>query len=151
MFKIQFNFDPETSEITNLRVTEVGKIPENPIITVESNKLVLSNDAVALLDAVPNDRIAINYYTVSPEETFPVIGKAELFTDANGGNRLTKSNTVSCRGAQRDILLEYGKFFKLEPFNKYFKMVPIKEESSNDSLAEEEQDLENLKEEMLLN
>lgn len=152
MFKIQFNFDPETSEVTNLRVTEVGKSPENPIVTVDNNKITLSKDAALLMDVVPNDRITINYYTVSPEETFPVIGKSELFTDANGGNRLTKSNTVSCRGSQRDILLEYGKLFKLEPFKTYFKMVPIPAtETSNDSLAEEERDLENLKEEILIN
>ena len=56
------------------------------------------------------------------EETFPVIGKSELFTDSTGGNRLTKSNTVSFRGTQREILLEYGKSFKLEPFKSYFKM-----------------------------
>ena len=87
----------------------------------------------------------MSYYTVSPEETFPVIGKSELFTDSNGGNRLTKSNTVSFRGTQREILLEYGKSFKLEPFKSYFKMVKLEEESDNDNLGDEELDLENLK------
>lgn len=46
---------------------------------------------------------------------------------------------------QEDILLEYGKFFKIEPFNKYFKMVKIEEVVENTNLNEEEQDLSNLK------
>lgn len=145
MFNIQFNFNPENSEITNLRVTEINK-EINAIITVEDNKLKLSKDAVELLNVFPNDRITVNYYTVSSEETFPVIGKSELFTDNSSGNRLTKSNTVSFRGQQKDVLLGYGKNFKLEPFKNYFKMVKIEGISENDDLLEEELDLENLQE-----
>lgn len=145
MFSIQFDFDPETSEITNLRVVKVGEQVDDAIVTLADNKLVLSKSAQLLLGVIPNDRITVSYYTVSPEETFPVIGKSELFTDSNGGNRLTKSNTVSFRGTQREILLEYGKSFKLEPFKSYFKMVKLEEESDNDNLGDEELDLENLK------
>lgn len=145
MFNIQFDFDPETSEITNLRVVKVGEQVDDAIVTLDDNKLVLSKSARLLLGVIPNDRITVSYYTVSPEETFPVIGKSELFTDSNGGNRLTKSNTVSFRGTQREILLEYGKSFKLEPFKSYFKMVKLEEESDNDNLSDEELDLENLK------
>lgn len=145
MFSIQFDFNPETSEITNLRVVKVGEQVDDAIVTLADNKLVLSKSAQLLLGVIPNDRITVSYYTVSPEETFPVIGKSELFTDSNGGNRLTKSNTVSFRGTQREILLEYGKSFKLEPFKSYFKMVKLEEESDNDNLEDEELDLENLK------
>lgn len=145
MFSIQFDFDPGTSEITNLRVVKVGEQVDDAIVTLADNKLVLSKSAQLLLGVIPNDRITVSYYTVSPEETFPVIGKSELFTDSNGGNRLTKSNTVSFRGTQREILLEYGKSFKLEPFKSYFKMVKLEEESDNDNLEDEELDLENLK------
>lgn len=145
MFSIQFDFDPETSEITNLRVVKVGEQVDDAIVTLDDNKLTLSKSAQLLLGVIPNDRITVSYYTVSPEETFPVIGKSELFTDSNGGNRLTKSNTVSFRGTQREILLEYGKSFKLEPFKSYFKMVKLEEESDNDNLGDEELDLENLK------
>lgn len=145
MFSIQFDFDPETSEITNLRVVKVGEQVDDAIVTLDDNKLTLSKSAQLLLGVIPNDRITVSYYTVSPEETFPVIGKSELFTDSNGGNRLTKSNTVSFRGTQREILLEYGKSFKLEPFKSYFKMVKLEEESDNDNLEDEELDLKNLK------
>lgn len=144
MFNIQFNFDPESSKITNLKVVKVN-IPKNdPIVSVDDNKLILSKDATELIQAVAGDRITVNYWTQDSETTFPVIGKSEVFSDKDGGNRLTKSNTVSFRGSQRDILLEYGKFFKLEPFNKYYKMVSISEVTENDDLVEEEQDLNNL-------
>lgn len=115
------------------------------MIVVENNKLILSKDDVALLGAKADDRIAVNYYTVNSELTFPVIGKSECFTDKTDGNRLTKSNTVSFRGSQNEILSMYGTRFTLEPFKSYFKMVPVIEETENDTLSEEASDLENLK------
>ena len=117
----------------------------NAIVSIENNKLVFSDEALILMDANPGDRISIEYYTVDSEETFPVIGKSELFTDKTGGNRLTKSNTVSFRGIQREILLEYGEQFELEKFNNYFKMTKIEKIPENDDLREEESDLEKLK------
>ena len=148
MLHIQFDFNPITSEVSNLVVksTEINK--DDATVIVQDNKLQLSESAVNMIGASCGDRVTVNYYTVDQEETFPVMGKSELFTDSTGGNRLTKSNTVSFRGSQRDILLEYGKFFRLEPFKKYFRMVKIEEDSTNTSLKEEELDLENLKEEI---
>ena len=68
----------------------------------------------------------------------------EVFTDKDGGNRLTQTNTVSFRGRQRDTLLIYGDQFSLEEFKDgMFKLVPIK--SVNDEtqvLNEAEEDLE---------
>ena len=123
--------------ITNYNVDEAT-------VTVADNKLVLSKEAVKALGGVAGDRITINYWTVDSETTFPVIGKSECFGDSTGGNRLTKSNTVSFRGTQRDILLEYGSFFKLIRFNNYFKMEKVEVISENDLLEEEERDLANL-------
>ena len=117
MFNIQFNFNPETQEIINLRVIDLDK-EINPIVKIEDNKLIMSSDAAILLQAFAGDRITINYYAVSPEETFPVIGKSELFTDSTGGCKLTKNNTILFKGNQRKTLMEYGDFFRLEPFKK---------------------------------
>ena len=144
MFNIQFNFDPETQEIQNLRVINLKKDLEL-FVKIEDNKLVLTQDAINVLGAFPGDRITVNYYAVSPEETFPVIAKSELFTDQTGGCKLTKSNTVSFKGNQRQTLMEYGNFFKLEPFKKWFKMIPIGGLENNFNLEEEEIDLENLR------
>jgi hypothetical protein len=112
-------------------------------VTIDQNKLILSQEAIKALNASPGDRIAINYWTVNSWETFPLIGKAEMFSDSEGGNRLTKSKTVSFRGNQRDILKEYGTLFRVIPFNNYYKLEPIKIEEV-DNFQEEKQDLENL-------
>ena len=133
------------NSIQNINLQEIEDYKRETLtVTVESNKLRLSEEAVKLLDAVAGDRIAINYWTQNSECTFPVIGKSEVFTDKNDGNRLTKSNTVSFRGIQNEILLEYGEFFKLEPFKEFFKMVPITKPTDNDDLSEEESDLKKL-------
>ena len=141
---MQFNFKLETSKTPNLETTVVEYNVDEATVTVADNKLVLSKEAVKALGGVAGDRITINYWTVDSETTFPVIGKSECFGDSTGGNRLTKSNTVSFRGMQRDILLEYGSFFKLIRFNNYFKMEKVEVISENDLLEEEERDLANL-------
>lgn len=115
----------------------------NAIVEVGDNKLILSKDAVKALDAKAKDRIAVNYWTIDCETTFPLIGRSESFTDPTDGNKLTKSNTVSFRGEQRQILLRYGSNFKLERFKDYFKLVPISGERDC-SLSEEEDALEKL-------
>lgn len=113
-------------------------------VDVADNKLVLSKEAVKALDSTAGDRIAINYWTVNSSETFPVIGKASCFSDSTDGNRLTKSNTVSYRGVQRNVLLEYGKKFYITPFNNYFKMCAIEEKIEDVDFSEELNDLNKL-------
>ena len=132
----------QASGLKDITITDYNV--DEATVTVADNKLILSKEAVKALGGVAGDRIAINYWTVDNETTFPVIGKSECFGDSTGGNRLTKSNTVSFRGVQRDILLEYGSFFKLVRFNNYFKMEKVDVISENDLLEEEERDLANL-------
>ena len=141
---LNIEIKPLTQVSGSKDITVVDYNVDEATVTVADNKLILSKEAVKALDGVAGDRIVINYWTVDSATTFPVIGKAECFGDAAGGNRLTKSNTVSFRGMQRDILLEYGSFFKLVRFNNYFKMEKVEVTSENDSLEEEERDLANL-------
>ena len=142
MLNIEVKPLTQAGGLKDITITEYNV--DEATITVADNKLVLSKEAVKALGGVAGDRIAVNYWTVDNETTFPVIGKSECFGDSTGGNRLTKSNTVSFRGVQRDILLEYGSFFKLIRFNNYFKMEKVEVISENDLLEEEERDLANL-------
>lgn len=145
MFTISFDFDETTKKITNLKVVSIDKsLPTSDnYIEVQDNKLKFGKEAISLLEANPGDRIQVNYWTVNNQETFPVIGKSAIFTDMTGGNALTKSDTVSFRGNQRTVLLEYGNLFKLEPFKSgMFKLVPI--ESEIDNLEQEKKELDNL-------
>ena len=142
MLNIEVKPLTQVNSLKDITITDYNV--DEATVTVADNKLVLSKEAVKALGGVAGDRIAINYWTVDNETTFPVIGKSECFGDPTGGNRLTKSNTVSFRGMQRDILLEYGSFFKLIRFNNYFKMEKVDVISENDLLEEEERDLANL-------
>lgn len=147
MFKISFDFDETTKKISNIKVVseEIKEVDlSNPVMLVLDNKLKLSDSAINLLNAKANDRIAINYWMVNNEETFPVIGKSEVFTDPDGGNRLTQTNTVSFRGKQRETLLMYGDQFKLEEFKDgMFKLVSITSiNDEEETIVEAEQELE---------
>lgn len=95
-------------------------------LAVLENKLMLSQEAVDILEASAGDRISINYVQVTNQETFPVIGKSEVFGDPNAGNKLTKSHTVSFRGVQSTMLHQFGDNFELQMYkNKMYKLIKI--------------------------
>lgn len=123
--RVIFTYDvnPETGEMILLSKDEVTvdtttkkststKTDNNtePLVTLDSNKLVLTQGATDLLKVFEDCRIDIRY----TKDGKPIIGTNKSFGD-NGGNRLTKSNTVSYRGSANTKLSEYGKIFKLEP------------------------------------
>ena len=159
MLKISFDFDDTTKKVSNLTVTNSTSVTVKrdttgkAIVEVTANKLIISDTALAFLDANPEDRISINYFQESKEKTFPVIAKSEYFTDKKAGNKLTKSNTVSFRGNQRTILLEYGTVFELQPFKEHiFKLVPLNDSDSeivSEELKDEEIELEDIANEII--
>ena len=127
MINISFNYNEDTNTIDNIVIRNYKSFPKEvePIVEVKENKLVLSPKAISVLQSVHGDRISINYVQDGNELTFPIIGKSSVFADQDSGNRLTKSNTVSFRGFQRDLLLKYGTIFILEEFrDNIFRLVP---------------------------
>ena len=147
MYTISFNFDDKTKSISNVKIIDITPTSiDDTVIQIVDNKLVLSKAAIETLGAVAGDRIAINYWQ-EKDDIIPLIGKSENFTDSNGGNRLTKSNTVSFRGVQRELLLEHGSMFTLEEFKEnIFKLNPVKEntDDKDDELQDEKSDLKDL-------
>jgi len=91
-----------------------SKIQENPepILTLEDNKYILTTGAVELLGVEAGDKIDIKFQKIG-KQTIPVIGSDEAF-GTKGGNKLTKTNTVSCRGKANDELSAFGTEFTLE-------------------------------------
>ena len=91
-----------------------SKIVENPnpILTLEENKYCLTTGAVDLLGVEPGDKIDIKFQKIG-KQTIPVIGSDEVF-GTKGGNKLTKTNTVSCRGKANEELSAFGTEFELE-------------------------------------
>jgi hypothetical protein len=127
MINISFNYNEDTNTIDNIVIRNYKSFPKEvePIVEVKENKLVLSPKAISMLQSVHGDRVSINYVQDGNELTFPIIGKSSVFADQDSGNRLTKSNTVSFRGFQRDLLLKYGTIFILEEFrDNIFRLVP---------------------------
>lgn len=141
MLNISFDFDPVTQKVTNVIIKDTeGKTVKpktkksstidssKPLLVVADNKLILNDPLTSALNAEAGDRISINYYTVNNQETFPLIGRSDVFADPQSGNKLTKSNTVCFRGNQRTILLEYGEEFTIEEFKPgMFKLISQKD------------------------
>ena len=153
MLKISFNFDEKSQQVTGLKVENyTPKIKEinAPVsdydLEVQENKLKLSRIALEKLNAKPDDRISVQYWSEGVGKSVPIIGKAEVFTDRNDGNRLTKASTVSFRGEKRSTLIQFGAFFTLEEFKEgIWKLVPVETVTETDnSLKQEEDDAEAL-------
>ena len=121
---IVFDFDPETGEYTPVsreiinegetgaKKTETkstskkkskSSLPDSkePLIVLEDNKYILNEAAAEALGVSPDDRIDIKYEK-----------QGKLL---KGGNKLTNSLTVSCRGKANETLSEYGSQFTLVP------------------------------------
>lgn len=124
-----YNVDENTGEITFIGKEEITvdtatstkrqakpvKVEANiePLITLDSNKLILTTGAVDMMKICPDCRVDIKYKK-KDKVSVPVIGTDTAF-GTKGGNKLTKTNTVSFRGSANDKLAEYGSVFKLEP------------------------------------
>ena len=102
----------EKKSSTKKTSTKVDANPD-PIITLDPNKLILTQGAVDLLQVCPDCRIDIKYKK-KDKTTVPVIGTDSAF-GTKSGNKLTKTNTVSYRGAANEKLSTYGTTFTLEP------------------------------------
>lgn len=128
---LTLDIDPNTHEVTIVK-QEVAKEKikkynpksnnkssdntSTPIITLESNKYILNQAACDMLNVSYEDRLEIKYKKIGTL-IFPVIGKNACF-GTQGGNKLTKSLTVSYRGENNKTLSEYGDSFILNPYNE---------------------------------
>ena len=118
MLKISFDFDEITQKVSNVKVitSESKTTTKQYDVEVDENKLNLTPSAVDKLGAVAGDRIAINYWTVDNQTTYPIISKADVFTDGSDGNKITKKGTISFKGQQRTSLLKFGSLFTFSEF-----------------------------------
>lgn len=124
---ITFDYNPETNEYTPLKQeivkegtkkkTETVEAPDTsePQIVLSDKKYVLNQAAADLLGVEWEDRLEIKYQMVDKLQ-FPIIGKNTAW-GSTGGNKLTKTLSVSCRGQANEVLSEYGDTFTLSPWN----------------------------------
>lgn len=86
---------------------------KEPKLVLEENKYRLNNAAVTLMGLDENSKLVIKYEE-SKSGSIPVIGTNTAF-GISSGNKLTKSNTVACRGSNHDELSKHGTEFILVP------------------------------------
>lgn len=101
-----------TKSTTKASTAKADANPD-PIITLDPNKLVLTQGAVDLLQVCADCRVDIKYKK-KDKRAVPIIGTDSAF-GTKSGNKLTKSNTVSYRGASNEKLAAFGTTFRLEP------------------------------------
>ena len=135
----------DTAASSTKKAASAAKVDNNtdPIVTLEPNKLVLTQGAVDLLEVCADCRIDIKY-TKKDKKAVPIIGTDAAF-GTKAGNKLTKSNTVSYRGANNDKLSSYGTTFTLEPTkNKgiYFMIGDAVQEEGPQELVDIESELD---------
>lgn len=82
-----------------------------PQLILEDNKYCLNAAAVELMQVGPDSKLDIKYEKRG-NQMIPVIGTDEAF-GTKGGNKLTKSNTVACRGSKNEELSKYGTEFTI--------------------------------------
>lgn len=117
-----------------------------PVIEIGDKKLILSPLTIQILNAKPGDKLCINYIQHNNHETFPVIGKAEVFVDPENGQKLTKSDTMSFRGNQMDMLSQFGDLFRLELYkNNMYKLTSINEIDLLENNEDFKEELNNFK------
>lgn len=86
---------------------------EEPKLILEENKYRLTSAAVSLMGLDEDSKLVIKYEE-GKSGSVPVIGTNTAF-GISSGNKLTKSNTVACRGGNRDELAKHGTEFTLVP------------------------------------
>lgn len=86
---------------------------EEPKLILEENKYRLTNAAVSLMKLNEDSKLVIKYED-SKSGSIPIIGTNTAF-GISSGNKLTKSNTVACRGGNREELAKHGTEFTLVP------------------------------------
>lgn len=150
---ITFEYDPTTDTIKNLKCDAEGlvkktraKKEEKEIVIeneakviLEENKLVLNNKAILDMGLNTGDRIMV-IWNKTGKLLLPYIGTDEMF-EQQGGNKLTKSGTVSYRGAQNAVLADYGTEFTLKLEKDRWRLIPIREKEVAEVEEEEEEDV----------
>lgn len=122
----------DTAKKTSSSKTLGGDVPK---LVLESNKYALNEAACKLLKVEAGTTLYINY-PKKDGKYVPVIGASEAF-GVKSGNKLTKSLTVSYRGAANEKLAEFGtnfEFIESEREGVYYlkgdKIVTAKQENA---------------------
>lgn len=163
--KYQVKVDTETGEMTtkcisrkidksNFEVVEekskrkTSKVKKEessaPLLTLKDNKYCLTQAAVDLMGVEPDCKLDIKYEKRG-KETVPVISSDDVW-GTKGGNKLTKSLTVACRGSKNEELSKFGQEFTLVPHEKKEGLFILQNGAAKVEIDDEVEDLQDLEE-----
>lgn len=99
-------FEIRDAEAPKLAVSVKLPIANEPKLVLSDNKFTLNDEAIHLLRIKPGDKVAIVFDSIGR----PMIGSTDSLR-IDGGNKLTKSKTVSFRGKMNEQLAKFGNEF----------------------------------------
>ena len=100
----------DNSDLKAVKPSAKKKVVEDkePKLYLEENKYRLNNAAIELMGLSPDSKLSIKYVQGNS-------GDIPVICIDNHGNKITKSNTVACRGNKNTELAKYGEEFTLVP------------------------------------
>jgi len=121
-------------EVTKKATTTRTRKPKDdgdptPKVFLLEGKVQLNNAAIELTGWEPEMKIDIRFEKRG-RTTIPF-----MLEDPGKGNRLTKTNTISCRGSRHDNLSDYGTIFEVKPYEDkdgWFKLIGNKPKPEDD-------------------
>lgn len=129
------NSDLKPSKTTKKEVKEETSEPK---LFLEENKYRISSSAKELMNLDETSKLVIKYED-NGNGSVPVIGTNTAF-GISSGNKLTKSNTVACRGNNHDELAKHGASFTVvpHPSKKDLFILVSDDKDSNEELKGDE-------------
>lgn len=110
--RISFDFDETTKKVSNLTVDDSAvkqavkkKKPTNNKIMLNGSTLKLTDAVLTALGVSVGDRLCVRF---NPK---PVILRPDIANESNGGNLITKTMTLSCKGKTSELLTKFGTEF----------------------------------------
>lgn len=119
--KIVIDFDEATQQVVSVMVGDSIQTPtvktkkpkaadDKEMVTLESNKLILTAKLAEFLKAKEGDKLIVRYKQ-DGEFIEPFLGPPKAFNEEEG-NKLTKALTISFRGDQNQALARFGTTFE---------------------------------------
>lgn len=129
----------EVKKSTSTRIKKPKDDDPVAKLTLLEGKVQLNNAAIQLTGYEPDMKIDIKFEKKG-RITCPIMMQAE------SGNRLTKTYTISCRGSKHDNLAEYGDKFEVVPSDRagFFKLIGNAEKE--DDIVDVPEEITNLEE-----
>lgn len=140
MLKVSFEFNPETKQISNVLVEETGQ--QSPVskttkrvakksidktVVLKGSSLQLNQEVMDLLNVKVGDRVCVRF------DPKPVLIRPDIAGETGGGNLITKSLTVSCRGKVSETLAKIADEFTYTQVSEGY----VSLNTSNNVLIEE--------------